>query len=210
LAEAQNGRAGGGVVDKVPDGVVAPVLVTAASDAVGAPAKYLRARAGCTRQKGRLPMFTRKSARHDTAFEVTKTDEEWKADLTRDRYAVLRRAGTEPAWSGDLLHVDGEGVFHCAGCGAELFDTRAKFESGTGWPSFDRARSAGTVIEHKDRSFGMARTEILCARCGGHLGHVFPDGPTDTGRRYCVNSLSLTYEPEAEPEGEGEGAASGA
>jgi methionine-R-sulfoxide reductase len=151
-------------------------------------------------------MFTRKSAAPDTAFEVTKTDQEWKAQLPADRYAVLRRAGTEPAWSGDLLHVEGEGVFRCAGCGAELFDTEAKFESGTGWPSFDRARRAGTVIERTDRKFGMARTEILCARCGGHLGHVFRDGPTDTGQRYCVNSLSLTYAPEGDA-AEGEGAA---
>ena len=157
-------------------------------------------------------MFTRKSARHDTAFEVTKTDEEWKAELPRDRYAVLRRAGTEPAWSGDLLHVDGEGVFHCAGCGAELFDTRAKFESGTGWPSFDRARSAGTVIEHKDRSFGMARTEILCARCGGHLGHVLPRR-AHRHRAALLRQLglSLTYEPEGDDPGvEAEGTASGA
>jgi peptide-methionine (R)-S-oxide reductase len=89
-------------------------------------------------------------------------------------------------------------VFHCAGCAAELFDTDAKFDSGSGWPSFDRARAAGTIVERKDRKFGMTRTEILCARCGGHLGHVFPDGPTDTGLRYCVNSLALTYEPDAE------------
>ena len=149
-------------------------------------------------------MFTRKSDKQDaTTFEVTKTDAEWKQQLTPDRYAVLRRAGTEPAWSGELLHVDGEGVFRCAGCGAELFDTEAKFDSGSGWPSFDRARSAGTILERKDRSFGVTRTEILCARCGGHLGHVFPDGPTDTGLRYCVNSLSLTYEPEAEEQGGG-------
>jgi len=141
-------------------------------------------------------MFTRKREKTEPAYKVTKTDEEWKAQLPRDRYAVLRKAGTEPAWSGELLHVEGEGVFRCAGCGAELFDTSSKFESGTGWPSFDRAKSVGTVSEHTDRSFGMARTEILCARCGGHLGHVFPDGPTDTGRRYCVNSLSLTYEPD--------------
>ena len=92
------------------------------------------------------------------------------------------------------MHVDGEGVFRCAGCGAELFDADAKFESGTGWPSFDRAKAAGTIVELVDRSLWMTRTEILCARCGGHLGHVFPDGPTDTGQRYCVNSLSLTYE----------------
>ena len=146
-------------------------------------------------------MFRRKTAPEETAFEVTKTDQEWKVLLPADRYAVLRRAGTEPPWSGELLHVDGEGVFRCAGCGAALFDTDAKFESGTGWPSFDRACAAGTVIERRERSFGMARTEILCARCGGHLGHVFPDGPTDTGQRYCVNSLSLTYEPQSEAAG---------
>lgn len=130
----------------------------------------------------------------DVTYEVTKSDEEWRSELSPDRYAVLRRAGTEPAWSGELLHVDGEGVFRCAGCGAELFDTDAKFDSGSGWPSFDRARLAGTVLEHADRSHGMLRTEITCARCGGHLGHVFPDGPTETGQRYCVNSLSLTYD----------------
>jgi methionine-R-sulfoxide reductase len=141
-------------------------------------------------------MFTRKS--DDTTYDVAKTDEEWKEELSPERYAVLRRAGTEPAWSGDLLHVDGEGVFHCAGCGAELFDTDSKFDSGSGWPSFDRARAQGTIVEKSDRSLFMVRTEILCARCGGHLGHVFPDGPTDTGMRYCVNSLSLTYEPESE------------
>jgi peptide-methionine (R)-S-oxide reductase len=143
-------------------------------------------------------VFTRKAARREATFDVTRTDQEWKDLLPADRYAVLRRAGTEPPWSGDLLHVDGEGVFRCAGCGADLFDTAAKFESGTGWPSFDRARAAGTILERRDRRLGLARTEILCARCGGHLGHVFPDGPTDTGRRYCVNSLSLTYEPEGD------------
>jgi peptide-methionine (R)-S-oxide reductase len=139
-------------------------------------------------------MFKRKTAAAEPAFAVRKTDEEWKAELTPERYAVLRRAGTEPPWSGALLHVDGDGVFRCAGCGAALFNTGAKFESGTGWPSFDRAVADGTVMERKERSFGMARTEILCARCGGHLGHVFPDGPTDTGLRYCVNSRALTYE----------------
>ncbi len=150
-------------------------------------------------------MFTRKSVKHDeTTFEVVKSDEEWKQELSADRYAVLRRAGTEPAWSGELLHVDGEGVFRCAGCGAELFDSDAKFDSGSGWPSFDRARAAGTIVERSDRAFGMTRTEILCARCGGHLGHVFPDGPTATGLRYCVNSLSLTYEPQSDREGEAE------
>ncbi len=143
-------------------------------------------------------MFTRKATQTETPveYDVKKTDEEWRDELTPDRFQVLRKAGTEPAWSGELLHVEGEGVFRCAGCGAELFDTDAKFDSGSGWPSFDRAKAAGTIIEHDDRGFGMTRTEILCARCGGHLGHVFPDGPTDTGLRYCVNSLSLTYDPD--------------
>jgi peptide-methionine (R)-S-oxide reductase len=142
-------------------------------------------------------MFTRKRRSQDTVpYEITKSDEEWKAGLSPSQFAVLRRAGTEPAWSGSLLHVEGEGVFRCAGCNAELFATDSKFESGTGWPSFDRAASAGAVVEHRDRTFGMLRTEILCARCGGHLGHVFPDGPTETGLRYCVNSMSLTYERE--------------
>lgn len=146
-------------------------------------------------------MFTRKKDTTETpAFEVAKTDEEWRKELSPDRYAVLRRAGTEPAWTGELLHVDGEGVFHCAGCGAELFSTDAKFDSGTGWPSFDRGIANGTIIEREDRSLWMSRVEILCARCGGHLGHVFPDGPTDTGLRYCVNSLSLTYEPDTSVE----------
>ncbi|MGH9092218.1 MAG: peptide-methionine (R)-S-oxide reductase MsrB [Acidimicrobiales bacterium] len=135
--------------------------------------------------------------------DVQMGEEEWRERLTSARYEVLRRKGTEPAWSGDLLHVDGEGVFRCAGCGAELFSTGDKFDSGSGWPSFDRAMHAGTVVETTDRSHGMVRTEITCARCGGHLGHVFPDGPTDTGLRYCVNSLSLDYEPEGEGGGRG-------
>jgi|SRR5271165_48530 len=128
----------------------------------------------------------------DPAFQLE--DEEWQRRLTPARYEVLRHGATEPAWSGEYVHVDDAGTFRCAGCGTALFSTDAKFESGTGWPSFDRAVAAGTVAEHVDRSFGMTRTEITCARCGGHLGHVFPDGPTETGLRYCVNSLSLTFE----------------
>jgi peptide-methionine (R)-S-oxide reductase len=130
-----------------------------------------------------------------TTGKVELTDEEWRARLSPERYAVLRGKGTEPAWSGELLHVDGSGMFTCAGCGAALFPTEAKFESGSGWPSFTQALAEGTVEEHQDGSFGMRRTEITCARCGGHLGHVFPDGPAPTGMRYCVNSLSLEFEP---------------
>ncbi len=128
---------------------------------------------------------------------VDRSDQEWRQALPADRYAVLRQGGTEPAWSGDLLHVDGSGTFTCAGCGAALFPSGTKFESGSGWPSFYRALDEGAIEEHEDKSFGMRRTEITCARCGGHLGHVFPDGPAPTGRRYCVNSLSLEFEPDA-------------
>jgi peptide-methionine (R)-S-oxide reductase len=131
----------------------------------------------------------------DTGQRVELTEDEWRARLTPDRYAVLRRKGTEPAWSGALLHVEGTGTFTCAGCGAALFPSDTKFESGSGWPSFYRALEDGVVDERVDSSFGMRRTEITCARCGGHLGHVFPDGPAPTGLRYCVNSLSIEYEP---------------
>jgi peptide-methionine (R)-S-oxide reductase len=142
--------------------------------------------------------FSRTKKETPVAREVELSEQEWRERLGPDRFDVLRKSATEPAWSGKLLHVDSDGVFHCAGCGAELFSTENKFESGSGWPSFDRAMKAGTVEEHHDRSFGMVRTEIVCARCGGHLGHVFPDGPTDTGQRYCVNSLSLEFSPDTE------------
>ena len=126
---------------------------------------------------------------------VNLSDEQWRARLDPLRYEVLRRAATEPPFSGEYLHVDAAGIFRCAGCGAALFTTDAKFDSGSGWPSFDRAVAQGTVTERPDHSHGMVRTEILCAACGGHLGHVFPDGPTSTGLRYCVNSLALDFEP---------------
>jgi peptide-methionine (R)-S-oxide reductase len=132
------------------------------------------------------------------AREVEMSEEEWKERLSDAQYEVLRRSATEPAWSGELLHVDSDGVFRCAGCDAALFTTDAKFESGSGWPSFDRAMADGAIEEHEDGTFGMRRTEITCAKCGGHLGHVFPDGPTETGQRYCVNSLSLNFDPKEE------------
>jgi peptide-methionine (R)-S-oxide reductase len=140
-------------------------------------------------------MSTTDPTARTTGDKVELTDEEWRARLSPERYAVLRQKGTEPAWSGALLHVEGSGMFTCAGCGADLFPTDAKFESGSGWPSFTRALAEGTIEEHEDTSFGMRRVEITCARCGGHLGHVFPDGPAPTGLRYCVNSLSLEFEP---------------
>ena len=130
-----------------------------------------------------------------TAPEMELSDSEWRERLSPDQYEVLRQSATEPAWSGKYLHVDEEGAFRCAGCGTALFSTDAKFDSGSGWPSFDRAIAAGTVEERPDRSHGMERTEIVCVHCGGHLGHVFPDGPTETGLRYCVNSLAIEFEP---------------
>ena len=131
--------------------------------------------------------------------KVIKTKEEWKSQLTPEQFHVMFEKGTERAFTGALVNNHDDGIYHCGACNAPLFTSDTKFESGSGWPSFDRAKADGTIIEHTDRSFGMARTEIVCARCGGHLGHVFPDGPTDTGLRYCVNSLSLTYDQNEEP-----------
>lgn len=125
------------------------------------------------------------------------SEEEWRRLLPAERFDVLRQKGTEPPWSGTLLDVHDPGLFRCAGCGTALFRSDDKFDSGSGWPSFTRALADGVVAEHEDRSHGMHRTEITCARCGGHLGHVFPDGPRPTGLRYCVNSLSLEFEPDA-------------
>jgi peptide-methionine (R)-S-oxide reductase len=127
------------------------------------------------------------------AFELDLSDEEWRKKLSRERYEVLRKAATEPAFSGTLLHMEDDGSFTCGGCGQALFESGAKFESGSGWPSFDQA-IPGSVLEHPDNSHFMRRTEIVCSRCGGHLGHLFNDGPTDTGMRYCVNSLAVDFE----------------
>ncbi|WP_435215819.1 peptide-methionine (R)-S-oxide reductase MsrB [Luminiphilus sp. nBUS_16] len=126
------------------------------------------------------------------------TEEEWRSQLTADEYTVLREKGTERAFTGEYWNVFEDGIYHCRGCGEALFESTSKFDAGCGWPSFDRAASDVAVKEDKDMSHGMVRTEILCQKCGGHLGHVFPDGPTETGLRYCVNSLSVKLEAPAE------------
>ncbi len=123
-------------------------------------------------------------------------DQEWRRRLTPDQYRALREAGTEPPFSGRYLHNHAEGEYRCAGCGALLFDSDAKYDSGSGWPSF--TRPASNISEHSDSSHGMRRVEVRCARCDGHLGHVFPDGPGPTGLRYCINSASLDFKPRQE------------
>jgi len=127
-------------------------------------------------------------------FEVTHTDAEWKQLLTADQYDVLRTAGTEMPYSSPLNDEHRGGVFSCAGCALELFSSDTKFDSGTGWPSFWRALDRA-VLERPDNGLGMARTEVLCRRCGGHLGHVFDDGPQPTGLRYCMNGVAMTFRP---------------
>ena len=126
--------------------------------------------------------------------KIEKNDATWRAELEPEAYRVLRQKGTELPFTGEYDHVFERGTYHCAGCGAELFESEAKYDSGCGWPAFSAPASTDAVEEETDASHGMVRTEVLCAACGGHLGHVFEDGPAPTGLRYCINSVSLKLE----------------
>jgi peptide-methionine (R)-S-oxide reductase len=130
--------------------------------------------------------------------KVEKTESEWRSELTPEQYEVLREKGTERAFTGAYWDSKDDGVYRCAGCGAELFSSDTKFDSGTGWPSFYEPMDEGVVDTEDDRSLFMRRTEVNCSRCGGHLGHVFEDGPGPTGLRYCINSCSLEMDPGSE------------
>lgn len=131
-----------------------------------------------------------------STYKVNKSEEEWREQLTPQQFYVMREKGTERPGTGEYdLHFE-DGVYKCAACNAPLFNSDSKFDAHCGWPSFDKAIGDSTVIEKKDYSHGMIRTEILCANCGGHLGHVFDDGPTETGMRYCINSVSLDFDKE--------------
>jgi peptide-methionine (R)-S-oxide reductase len=128
------------------------------------------------------------------ADTIERTDDEWKERLSPQQYDILRRKGTEPPFSGDYVYNKATGMYRCAGCGADLFDSNTKFDSGTGWPSFTEPAVAKNIVTVDDFSYGMRRVEVNCARCGGHLGHVFPDGPGPEGLRYCINSCALDFE----------------
>ena len=125
---------------------------------------------------------------------TNKSEDQWAKELSAEKYQILRQCGTEPPFSGKYVNHKEDGNYYCAGCGALLFNSKTKYDSGSGWPSFYSAADTSSIVEITDKSHGMIRTEIKCAKCGGHLGHLFPDGPKPTGMRYCVNSASLEFE----------------
>jgi len=130
----------------------------------------------------------------DKEEKITKSEAEWRKQLTPEQYHILREKGTERAFTGEYAHTKAQGMYRCAACGQELFDSDTKYDSGSGWPSFYQAVDPSKVELHDDNSFGMRRTEVICAKCESHLGHVFPDGPKPTGMRFCINSASLKHE----------------
>lgn len=126
--------------------------------------------------------------------QASKSEEQWREELDPESYAILREAATEPPFSGDYVDLKDDGMYHCRGCGTQLFSSEAKFDSGTGWPSFTDPVVADAVELRRDVSHGMVRTEVVCSRCGGHLGHVFDDGPGESGQRWCINSRALDFD----------------